>query len=334
MKRNVLVLAVLAGLVAAAPVSAQDLAQPVCPNGSSVIDPQRIAQDGCQQAYDLYRFMAPQLGLALAGGNAILGSGSTLGGLGHLSVGIRANAFSGLLPDVTNFHQSSAGAQKNAALPTKDQFLGLPTADAAIGIFGGIPLPLTHVGGVDALVSAAYVPTVTAGSFSITPSSNLQIGYGARVGLLQESLVVPGVSVTFLKRDLPETSLSGTAGSNTLTVSKFKVETTAWRVTASKSFILFSLAAGAGQDKYDQSAAAITGTVSGVTASVPANQLTIPTMTRTNYFADAALDLPLFKVVGELGQVSGGTVQTYNGFAGGRGDRSQVYFSVGLRLGW
>ena len=34
---------------------------------------QRVAQDACQQAYDLFQFMAPQLGVAVAGGNATLG---------------------------------------------------------------------------------------------------------------------------------------------------------------------------------------------------------------------------------------------------------------------
>src|SRR5438128_1147746 len=195
MKRNVLVLAGLV-LAAAAPLPAQDLKQPVagCPSGTSGLDPKTFTQDACQQAYDVFQLMAPQLGLALAGGNAILGTGSTLGGLGHISVGLRANAFSGLLPDVTNFQRSTSGAQQRT-LPTKDQFIGLPTADAAIGVFSGIPLPLTHVGGVDLLVSGMYVPTVSQGGFSVTPSTNVQIGYGARVGLLQESLVVPGVSV-------------------------------------------------------------------------------------------------------------------------------------------
>jgi hypothetical protein len=55
------------------------------------------AQDACQQAYDIYQFMAPQLGLALAGGNATLGQGSTLGGFGHFSIGLRANGFQGRL---------------------------------------------------------------------------------------------------------------------------------------------------------------------------------------------------------------------------------------------
>ena len=339
MKRHLLVAAGLS-VFGLATAGAQDLATSICPAGTTtagVPSSQKVAQDACQQASDLYQFMAPQLGLALAGGNATLGTGSTLGGFGHFSIGVRANVFQGALPQVGSFTQSTNGAVKNPSLPTKDQWIGLPTADAAIGIFGGIPLGLTSIGGVDALVSAAYVPTIDQTDVKITPSQNVQIGYGVRVGLLSESIVVPGVSFTYLKRDLPTTNIIGASGNNRLSVNNLKVNTTAWRVVASKSFLLFSFAAGAGKDSYDQSAD-ISATVNGTFNGVPiSGSTTVPgtaqKLERTNYFADVALNLPLFKIVGELGQVSGGTVATYNGFSGGRADKDLQYFSVGIRLG-
>lgn len=325
---------VMAGVglaLSATTMFAQGLASPACPGGAP-LSANQVGQDACQQAYDLYQFMAPQLGLALAGGNATLGQGSVLGGLGHFSVGVRGNVFNGKLPQVDKFTQSTTGARQST-LPTKDQVLGLPTADAAIGLFKGLPLALTNILGVDALVSASYVPTINSDNVNITPQNNWQFGYGARVGLLSESIVVPGVSVTWIERDLPTTDLIGTSGSNTLRVQNLKVKTSAWRLVASKSFIVFGLAAGVGQDKYDQSAG-ISATVSqsGLTgtSSISAAQ----TLTRTNAFFDASLNLPLFKIVAEVGQANGGTVNTYNSFQGGRADRSQVYGSAGLRLSW
>jgi hypothetical protein len=351
MKKS-LVMAGAAVVLSAGMVRAQGLSSPVCPaggtttvSGVSIPDATRVAQDACQQAYDLYQFMSPQLGLALAGGNATIGQGSVLGGLGHLSVGVRGNVFNGRLPQVDKFTQSTSGARQQT-LPAKDQILGLPTADAAIGLFKGLPLALTNILGVDALVSAAYVPTVNQNSVSITPQNNWQFGWGARVGLLSESVVVPGVSVTWIERDLPTTDIVGTStsGGNTATlkVNDFKVKTTAWRLVASKSFIIFGLAAGVGQDKYDQSAAisaTFTGTCSNGAFSTSCNgTTTIPStsqnMTRTNVFADLSLNLPLFKIVAEAGQASGGTVNTYNTIGTDRADRSQVYGSVGLRLSW
>ncbi len=332
-------------ILAAADVHGQGggLASPACPAGTT--QAQRVAQDACQQAYDVYQFMAPQLGTAIVGGNATLGQGSTLGGLGHFSIGVRGNAFKGDVPDVQRFTQRSAGAAPATTLPTSSQFVGLPAADLAIGLFAGVPLALTNVGGLDLLLSATYVPTIDQNNVRITPDKNVQFGYGGRLGLLSESLLVPGVSVTYLKRDLPVTTIAGTAqytstatGPTTanLAITNARVNTSAWRVVASKSLIFFGLAAGVGQDKYDQSAD-ISATVSG-TLPVPfAQTIAVPatrqTLTRTNYFLDASMNILLLKLTAEVGQVSGGTVNTYNAFQSGRADAGRTYFAVGARLG-
>ena len=148
--------AAFAAALLPAVLGAQDLSAPRCAGGAPGSVTQ-IGQDACQQAYDIYQLIAPQLGLALAGGNATAGTGSVLGGIGHFSVGVRANVFSGLLPD-SALTPSTSGAQRRT-LPTKSQAFGLPTADAAIGLFSGFPLALTNVLGVDALISAQYVPS-------------------------------------------------------------------------------------------------------------------------------------------------------------------------------
>lgn len=313
-------------IVLASSMQAQDLQAPVCP-GQTIAE--RVAQDACQQAYDVYQLLAPQLGLSLTGGNATAGQGGVLGGVGHFSVGVRVNAFSGLLPDVTNFQQSTTGATRST-LPTKKQFVGLPTADAAIGLFRGLPLGITNILGVDALVSASYVPKIAQNDVTVSPRTNFQFGYGARLGLLSESIITPGVSVTWIERDLPTTDVTGNAGAATLSVRGAKVKTNAWRLVASKSLVLFGVAVGVGRDHYAQSAS-VSGTVStlGAAATTPG---TSQTLNRTNIFADLSLNLPLFKIVGEIGQANGGTVATYNSFSGGRADRSQVYGSIGLRL--
>jgi hypothetical protein len=333
-------------LVASASVAgAQNggLSAPVCASNGSTA--QNVAQDACQQGYDVFQFMGPQLGAAIVGGSHTLGSNSTLGGLGHFSLGLRGNAFRGQLPEVSQFSQRSSGASPARQLPTTGQFVGLPAADLAIGIFGGLPLALTNVGGVDLLLSATYVPTIDEDEVSITPERNVQIGYGARIGLLSESIIVPGVSLTYLKRDLPTTTIAGgTSYTSTATgpttfdfaINNAKVKTSGWRLVASKNLLVFGLGAGVGQDKYEMSAD-VRGTVSGTlpvpftqTISIPA---TTQSLTRTNYFANASMGLLLVKLTAEVGQVSGGTVNTFNTFESGRADKSQTYFSVGARFG-
>lgn len=344
--RHTLIASAALSLFAMSVVGAQSAANS-CPPGTTtniggllIPDRSRASQDACQMAVDVFQIMAPQLGLALAGGNATLGRGSALGGPGHFSIGLRGNVFRGDLPKVQNFPTPSInGSQQRTganALPGTTQYLGLPTADAAIGVFGGVPLGLTNVGGIDLLLSATYVPKFgdATSEVQITPDKNLQVGYGVRVGLLQESLVVPGVSFTYLKRDLPKTTILGQSTNVDVDIKDVSVKTTAFRIVASKSLLLFGVAAGVGQDLYDQSAsiqATVKNTVAGTQRSdvVPLGQK----MTRTNYFLDVSLNLPLIKIIAEVGQVTGGKASTFNEFTTGRPDKSRTYFSVGTRIG-
>ena len=73
--------------------------QPITVSGAVA----NAVHDACVQAVDVFQFMAPQLGLALTGGNATLGQGGALGGIGHFAIGVRANAFHGDVPHVNKF---------------------------------------------------------------------------------------------------------------------------------------------------------------------------------------------------------------------------------------
>jgi len=291
-----------------------------------------LTQDACQKAVDLYQYLAPQLGTAITGGNATLGQGGALGGLGHFSLGLRVNALAGSIPQVDDASaQPVITGAKSTAYRTKDTPVPMPTVDAALGLFKGIPLGVTNVGGVDLLVSASYVPKVDQDEISIDPDTPLKVGYGARVSILQESIVSPGVSVTYLKRDLPVLSLVGTTTGSTLSVNDLTEKTTAWRLVASKSLILFGIAAGYGQDKYESSASA-NATISGVTSP---NVQVAQTITRSNMFADLSFNLPVVKFIAEVGRVSGGTApSTINTFSGKGIVDSRLYGSAGIRLSW
>lgn len=322
--------AAAAAALIAAPVYAQGTVDPQCASAGN-------AGDVCQKAVDLFNYMAPQLGISLTGGNSVLGQGGALGGLGHFAIELKGNIVAGSLPNVQEVGATYGSAQ-SSSYTTKNQVLGLPAATVAIGLFKGLPLGLTNVGGVDALLSATYIPKVDANNISVDPKTNVQVGYGVRVGLLQESLLVPGVGFSWIKRDLPKTTITGTANTSltandTLTIRDLDEKTSAWRLTASKNLLLFSLAAGYGQDKYTSSTgidAVAYPTIGGAartTASVKQS------LTRSNMFLDATMNLIAFKLVGEVGQVSGGTINTYNTFDKAA-DKSRFYGSVGLRFGF
>jgi hypothetical protein len=282
--------------------------------------------------------MSPQLGLALTGGNATAGQGGVLGGLGHFSVGVRGNVFNGKLPQIEKFTQSTNGAQQQS-LPVKDQIVGLPTADAAIGVFKGIPLALTNVGGIDLLVNAAYVPEFSNSGVDVkVPNGSLKFGYGARLGILQESLLIPGVSVSYLVRDLPTVNLVGHTGGDSLYANNLSLKTKAWRVVAGKNLLIFGIAAGFGQDKYDASTDIGVHVAARTVPPVPATNAGPVAMsqalTRTNIFGDLSMNLLVFKLNAEIGQVSGGTINTFNTFSGTQPADSRLYGSLGARIGF
>ncbi|MGZ3570730.1 MAG: hypothetical protein ACXWND_01920 [Gemmatimonadaceae bacterium] len=326
--------------LAATSASGQDLQR--CPpgtaNGLGVPDQTRASQDACQKAIDLFQYLAPQLATTVAGGNATLGQAGSLGGLGHFSVGFRVNALQGSLPQVQNVTPSVTGVHKDN-YDTKTQLFPMPTAELAIGIFKGLPLAITNVGGVDLLVSASYLPEFTNSGVSVkVPNGSLKLGYGARVGILQESLLVPGVSVSYVRRDLPTVDISANSGGDSLNVNNFALKTTAWRLVASKGLLLFGFAAGVGQDKYESSTDVSAHIAARAVPPVPAFNSTPVSLsqniTRTNVFADLSMNLLLFKLTGEIGQVSGGTINTYNTFSGKQAADSRVYGSVGARFGF
>ena len=291
-----------------------------------------VAGDVCQQAVDFFKYMAPQLGTAVTGGNTTLAQGGALGGLRlgfipKIAIDARLNVVLGNVPTFSPLVNSQAAR----ALATENAMLPMPSVDVALGVFKGIPLGVSNVGGVDLLASATYLPKIDRPEITITPDKSLSIGYGLRVGLLQESLVAPGIGFSILARSLPVTSLSTSSGTNSFAINKLDVSSTAWRLTISKSLLLFGVAAGYGQDTYKTSVGGITATFGGSSIGVPAIPET--ELKRTNMFADVSMNLFVLKIVASGGIVKGGEVLTYNSFDN-PADKSRTYGSVGVRIGF
>ena len=53
-------------------------------------------EDACVKARDLFAFVMPQVGVALSGGNPVLGEGGTLGGWGKRALSLRVTADSSM----------------------------------------------------------------------------------------------------------------------------------------------------------------------------------------------------------------------------------------------
>lgn len=324
-----LVIASLAAAVLAVPAAPAGAQNANCTGASAQ------TADACEKATDLFGYMMPQLGTSLVGGSHTLGMGTTLGGFPHFAIAIRGNAVAGDLPEIDGLTISATGRQ-SSAIATKSQYVGLPGVDFALGIFKGIPLGVTRVGGIDLIGNVIYVPEIedADAGVSLAPTDgSTKIGLGARVGLLEQSLVVPGVSFSYMQRDVPTMDLGATSGDDQIALRNFSVKTTSWRLAAQKNLMLFQLGFGVGQDTYD-SEADLEVTVNDLI--IPGGSASFSTtpaqkLTRTSYYGSLGFNLFLAKVIAEVGQVSGGDVTTYNTF-GEAADKSRLYGSLGIRI--
>lgn len=306
------------------------------------IDPQcsagtvtsRATQDACQKAVDVFQFMAPQLGASLIGGNIVQGEVGGLGGLGHLSVGIRGNVLRGRVPDVAAITPEITGAQASD-YRVKDLPVGLPVVDVALGVLPGV-----HSGGLtlfalDGLMNVAYVPEVTSGQFKLSvPNGSLRFAFGARLAVLGESERTPAITVSFIQRDLPSADLTATPGSDLYGVRGFTLSTDAWRATIGKSIGPVTFVAGGGRDHYDATGLVdVTVNRGGQVFALNGFEIA-QSLDRQTVFANVSFNMTLVKVVAEIGRTSGGTLATYNTFSGTRADDALQFASLGLRLRW
>lgn len=300
--------------------------------------------DACRKTTDLFNFLTPQISTALVGGSTTLGQGGVLGGFPHFTVALRASAVKGTFPQIENVGFNTSSAQATS-YPGEDQFIPMASIDGAVGIYRGFPLGVTRVGGVDALLTATYVPSAPeGGDVAVSlPGGSTKFGYGIRVGLLQESILVPGVSFSWVQRALPTISVAGqsTVSGGGLTapgefaMNDLDIKTSSWRLSASKTLMVFGLQAGVGQDKYDNSAN-LRVTVRPQ-APFPAQTTNVDVsngMTRTNIYAGFSLNFIIGKLVAEVGQVSGGSLPAAINSFGSDAAASRGYFSVGLRTGF
>jgi hypothetical protein len=324
--------AAVLSLVLATSGRAQDAeADPRC-SDPTIVGAGLPGSDACEKVKDLFRYMNPQLGAMIAGGNATLGQGGTLGGPGRFTVGLRANVLQASIPVIDEV-PVNAGVAQRSVYDTDDQLVPMPVLDGAVGIFRGFPAGATHVGGLDLLVNVAYLPEIEDNGIEITtPDGSWKFGLGARIGILEESLLMPGVSVSYLRRDLPTVSMTARSGDDQVTMNELQVETTAWRLVVSKSFLVFGLAAGIGRDDYDTNTEITYAVNDGLVVHTPSEPVPLAQdISRTNMFVDLSLNLALLKLMVEIGRVSGGDVATFNAIDPGA-DEAKIYGSLGLRL--
>lgn len=295
-----------------------------------------FVQDACVKATDVFRFLAPQVGVALSGGNVMLGEGGALGGWGKRSAVLRVTAVDGRVP--ANDVPLSLDGPVSSDFGAERAPVPVPSLDLAVGIFRGLPVGLTNVGGVDLLVGVTMLPSVSRDRIDIeTDGGGIATNFGVRVGLLQESALVPGVGVSVMRRRLPTTSIFYRTGNDTISITDTKVSGTSLRLTANKRFGLMAIGGGIGQDRLDTRTtvgAIVNESISGVPVRGQANLSDLRDETNRNTaFVNLSFGLAMAQVVLEVGQSSAGTMrETVNVFGDRQANEAYRYGSVGIGI--
>jgi hypothetical protein len=212
----------------------------------------------------------PQLGILMAGGNPTLGTASTggvrLGLLPRVSAGVRLNVVLARLPDIREENSSS----DEVGL---DKFTFPAPAvggNLSVGVFPGISVaPMVGgVGAIDLLGSATILPVSLAGVEGLEKNP-VSWGAGARLGLLRESFITPGISVSVMYRRMgdlqfgdvcegEETAYPGEPNGRLCSTSEgdfgeieFGLSNVSARAAVSKRLLGFGLTAGAGYDRFE-----------------------------------------------------------------------------------
>lgn len=298
---------------------------------------QGFAQDACQKATDLFSFVMPQIGQAMAGGGAILGTANTLGGLGKFSFNVRVNAVRGRAPQVDGITLNALGPVPSA-IATEEVPVPAPVVDVGVGIFRGLPVGRTQMFSLDGIVNVAYLPETDLEDLSVkTPSGRLKLGYGGRLGITRDGRGIPAISISYIRRDLPTADLrasfqGGSAGQDSIALTGFQVRTDAIRASISKKLGFLEIGGGYGRDTYD-ARLNIGARVSETAGTGTASYSYVQNVERDVMYGTLALNFPAFKIAAEVGQASGGTeIRTFNTFVDGGQDDARLFGTVGIRF--
>ena len=290
------------------------------------------ARPACNTAVDAIRAFHPLAGMIVSGGNPVLGTAGSLGGIGHLTVTARVNAIKASLPNPDSASQSQVPSSFHGAIPA-------PVVEGALGLLRGRGGFLS----VDALGSAVLLPTSGVSGLSVDSNAAhiggaaLGIGYGARVGILSGTFPIPALSVSWMRRTLPRIQY-GNLGPSFGTGDQFEfsmdLKADNYRAVASWKFVLVDLAAGLGVDHYSSSATSISFHDNPLS---PANVRTVvinPSSTREVAFVDGGLSLAALKLVAELGYQTGKDQHFTTNFSNFDPKAGHVFGGVGLRFGF
>lgn len=296
-------------------------------------------RDACQKGTDIFAMLAPQVNGALAGGGPVLGSARAVNGI---SIGVRVNAVDGALPDLAAIRLSAAGAVRST-IPTSRVPVPAPTLDVALGVFPGFFVGVQRILSLDVLLNVGYIPNADLDEFRVKATNgSLKLGWGARVGLLSDRLIVPAVSVSYFRRSLPTASFSTSLTSpntssggarDSLSLNEFSLRNDAIRLAVSKKLGFLEIGGGVGEDRY-RGFSQLRVSVQPVAGVASTGTFVLQQeIKRRAAYGSVALNILRVRIGAEAGTIFGGdSIATFNSFTNGKINEHRLFGSVGLRI--
>jgi hypothetical protein len=282
----------------------------------------------CDAAVDGTRAFHPLAGVLVSGGNPTIGSAGTLGGLGHLSLSLRANAVELVLPDVGYTGSSTT-------VPAGQKILApAPLLEGALGLYKGAGNGLLAV---DFLGSAQLLPTNQIDNLTVEAGARrigeiaVGLGYGARIGILNEMGPLPALSFSVMRRNIPQIVYGDIATGDQFSYAA-DLHATNLRLIASKRLMVLDFAAGLGWDKYTGDALI---TFRDPITSVP--QPAVPlelSNSRALAFLNAGFSISAVRLTGELGYMAGKDQDLSTDFEDFDTTKGKLFAGLGLRVGF
>lgn len=285
------------------------------------------ARNVCNAAIDGTRLFHPVAGLLVSGGNPVIGTAQSLGGFPHLFITARVNAVPVQLPDL-NYDGSSN------SVPLDDEIVApAPLVEAGLGIWKGMNGGLLSL---DLLGSAQLLPTNQVDNLTVDDDARkigdiaLGLGYGARVGLIRGHFPVPAVSVSIMKRTIPEIQYGDLKDATQDYQYAVDLQATNLRLTASTRLLFINVAGGIGWDKYTGDAVIA---FRDPLTSTPQPPIALELdNTRTMAFVNAMLDFPVIKIAAEVGYQGGKDQNLATDFQGFDESKGRLFGGAGIRI--
>jgi hypothetical protein len=264
----------------------------------------------CGQVVNALTNVQPTIGIGFTGGNHTLGTATTIGRrLGlfpRISVTARGNVALADMPNLLDGFDPTIGDDGEIPPMATSKFpVGALQGDVQLGLYNGLSLgPIGGLGSVDLLGSVSFIPAIEETGLA---DHIINWGVGARVGILRQGLLMPGVSVSGMYRNMGEVSF-GSVDDGDPAEFATDLSTISLRGALSKGFLAFDFAAGGGYDiytstpRFDFELFCPLERCGTPTTARPTEEITGEMQTAAwNLFANAGLSLLVVSIVGEVG---------------------------------